>query len=389
MNESNIKFLKESPMFQLSLTSKELFHSNFIYWVIVNYKTECSKLFRRFLMEDSHHVITSVNREEKNKDIVIYFQDVKGYKSSLIIENKVKSIPTYEQLRDYTTDNPTENYTLLSLTKPTFLSDKNKVIIHELHRVWSYLNYNDLANMFEEILPIIKEINEYHSLIVNDYIQLIRILDKLTDHIYEQTKEGMYDFYKKNNEIIKALKEVRLHDFYLKLNHEIIASELHKKIQTEISNVNLVANKNWRKGNANEVFTGSGFTRGSGISEVKCVIAVKEEIPIIVGVQIQGIQFRLFIEGKKGFAIKFAQKLLDVGLWFDFSRLKESNLEISHEYPHVGGAKNFNTYSNEFYYRSVKLDSCKTSDLISSIMEYVHIINNRKANFLKIIEEIQ
>ncbi|WP_157951026.1 PD-(D/E)XK nuclease family protein [Peribacillus acanthi] len=389
MNKNYIEFLKESPMFQLSLTSKELFHSNFISWVISNYKKEHSRIFSKFLPGDKKQLITGVNREEKNKDIVIYFQDELGNKSSIIIENKVKSIPVYEQLREYTTDNPSEHYILLSLTKPTFLADNKKIQIHETNRVWDYLSYYDLAKMFEETLPEIGRNNKYHELIVSDYIQLIKILDNITNDIYEQTKGGMYDFYKKHNEIISLLKEVRLHDFYLKLSHEIIASELHKKIQTEIPNVNLVASKNWKKGKVNELFAGSGFTRGSGISEVKYVIAEKEETPVILGVQIQDVQFRLFIESKKGFAKKFAQKLFDEGIWFNFSYLSNSGIKTSKEYPQTGGSnKIFNTYSNEFLYRSVKLDRCKISDLLTIILYYVHVIHNDKEKFLKIIDEL-
>ena len=31
--DNAIKYLKTSPMFNLSLSSKELFHSNFLYWI--------------------------------------------------------------------------------------------------------------------------------------------------------------------------------------------------------------------------------------------------------------------------------------------------------------------------------------------------------------------
>lgn len=390
MNEENLNYLKESPMFQLSLTSKELFHSNFISWVISNYKLECSKILSKFLLGNKRQLITSVTREEKNRDIVIYLQDEVGFKNTLIIENKVKSIPVYEQLRNYTTDDSSEHYVLLSLTKPTFLTNNNKIKIPELNREWDYINYYYLAVMFEELIPTIKESNEYHALIIEDYVKLIKVLHSLTEEIYEHTKEGMYDFYQ-NYKLMGPLKGIRLHDFYLKLNHEIIAAELHKRIKDELPNINLVANKNWKKAIAGEVFTGSGFTRGSGISEVKYVIGEKYESPVIVGVQIQDVQFRLYIESKKGFAIKFAQKLFDENLWFNFSTLNDlsSNIRVSQEYPQNRGTnKTFNTYSNEFFYRSVKLESCKISDLVDSIMSYVHFIHNGKEEFLRIVQEL-
>ncbi len=61
--ERIVKDLKKSPLFQLSLSSKELFHSNFIYWLISTYTAEFSGLFSRFLTERDNQKITNVTRE--------------------------------------------------------------------------------------------------------------------------------------------------------------------------------------------------------------------------------------------------------------------------------------------------------------------------------------
>lgn len=383
MNFHYLNYFKESPMFYLSLTSKELFHSNFISWIIINYKDECSKLFSRFLPGADNPKITYVTREEKNKDIVIYFEIQTGKKSTLVIENKVKSIPNYEQLRKYTTNDASEQYLLLSLIKPTFLTNNNAINIQDLDREWVYLNYGDLADLFEEIIHEIEQENKYHALIVNDYIKVAQGLNCLTNDIYEHTSSGVYDFYQPRNKLIPLLREIRLHDFYLKLNHEIIAGEIYRRIKDELPDSWLVPNKNWKTSISQEVFVGSGFTRGSGISEVKYVIGEKHDSPIIVGVQIQGDQFRLFIESKKGSAIKIAEELYRSGLWFDFNILMSSGISVNKEYPESrNSAKTFNTYSNEFYYRSAKLKSCKVSDLIDVVVEYVHYIHKNKEIFM-------
>ena len=41
--------LKQSPLFQLSLASKELFHSNFLAWLCVTYPDHAGRLFAAFL----------------------------------------------------------------------------------------------------------------------------------------------------------------------------------------------------------------------------------------------------------------------------------------------------------------------------------------------------
>ena len=47
--ETVINILKKSPLFNLSLSSKELFHSNFLYWIGQNYPLEFGKLFAEYL----------------------------------------------------------------------------------------------------------------------------------------------------------------------------------------------------------------------------------------------------------------------------------------------------------------------------------------------------
>ena len=43
-----IDSLLKSPLFNLSLSSKELFHSNFIYWIGKNYPEELGEFFAKF-----------------------------------------------------------------------------------------------------------------------------------------------------------------------------------------------------------------------------------------------------------------------------------------------------------------------------------------------------
>ena len=96
--------LSKNIMFKLSLTSKELFHSNFLAWVFEKYQLECSKIFNISELKDES---TKIIREEnigKNKngkkcvaDIVI-----ENGGNKIIIENKFKCLPDLNQLKDYT-----------------------------------------------------------------------------------------------------------------------------------------------------------------------------------------------------------------------------------------------------------------------------------------------
>lgn len=126
--------LQKSPMFQLSLASKELFHSNFLAWIgSWDYGEEKKRgknhPFRQLMQElgashaldDSWGTQWYVAREYRNFDLCVLsrmpdeFQEEKDQENDeeegnnpkndvrvlLVLENKVKSIPNIEQLQEY------------------------------------------------------------------------------------------------------------------------------------------------------------------------------------------------------------------------------------------------------------------------------------------------
>ena len=115
---SAYEYLKTSPMFKLSLSSKELFHSNFLEWL----SNVDQKAFQRLILdmagieENDYNWPTAwrVKREYNNFDlcVVAYDQYYKNedekidddddFRILFVIENKVKSIPYKEQLVRYT-----------------------------------------------------------------------------------------------------------------------------------------------------------------------------------------------------------------------------------------------------------------------------------------------
>ena len=121
--------LNTSPMFNLSLSSKELFHSNFLAWLGNNSDT------REFFVEVINLLVEDLNlqysggwtvmREDKHFDLCIREDTKKGKgkgKYLLIIENKVKSIPLKRQLDEYVKKDVRwkdgqKKYLLLTLTE--------------------------------------------------------------------------------------------------------------------------------------------------------------------------------------------------------------------------------------------------------------------------------
>ena len=73
--KDTIEKLKKSPLFNLSLSSKELFHSNFLYWVGHNYPSEFGGLFSKYLNEKPEDsCIKEIFRERENIDLCKVFR---------------------------------------------------------------------------------------------------------------------------------------------------------------------------------------------------------------------------------------------------------------------------------------------------------------------------
>lgn len=378
-----ISTLKQSPMFQLSLSSKELFHSNFISWLIINYKEEFSPLLSVFI-ENKHNrnfKIISVKREEKHTDISIYFKDTHGNIIKLIIENKVKSLPTYSQLLRYTSFDKNEYYVLLSLAEPSILQNK-KIFIKEFGKQWNYINYASLAEIFKSVTSMIMKKNQYHGQILNDYITMIQALNDVI-----LVENNTYSFYNQSGiELLNRLREIRFHSFYLKVQHEILVGKLIRKLKKEKPHLNYVPKQHWEHSKTSEVFVDSGFTNETGLSEVKYVICERFNSPIILGVQVQGNQFRLFVESKKELSLKIAQKLFEERVWFDFSILSGNPFFEKVEYPKQKG-KNFNAYGETFRYRYIKVKEINIDELIDIIVDYVFTIHKNKDRIIQLIDE--
>lgn len=146
MNTQNdsISELKDNVVFQLSLSSKELFHSNFLYWLA----TEKTSLFNNVLSELGIHFQLNLNehkvyREYEHFDFCICDLDKKIL---FVLENKFKSIATKKQLDQYKSkiDQINKNktqpiYILLTLAED--FPDKTKIIEQAQWEVKTYAQY--------------------------------------------------------------------------------------------------------------------------------------------------------------------------------------------------------------------------------------------------------
>ena len=218
------KELNNSPMYNLSLTSKELFHSNLLAWLG---NTQATRAFFAEIIKELTGICLNpkdnwkVEREDKNFDLCV--KEGKNY--LLVIENKVKSIPKKKQLDEYVEKKVVDKNTkFLLLTLVNEFPYKDNVDIDKgKGGRWKIKTYKDLANAMCLAMKRIPIPDNYYKSILVDYIGFINNLNELV----ESWKVGINDVFAKTTDL-KGLK--KMSDLYAKIQYSSYCIEMQKKI---------------------------------------------------------------------------------------------------------------------------------------------------------------
>ena len=238
--ENTIKALKSSPIFNLSLSSKELFHSNFIAWLISEYPNEMWRIFSKYTsLETSKYKIKkdSVDREQKHIDIMFDVVEIGGEEKKpikIIIENKVKSLPYIEQLEKYAETFQNAICILLTLSEPEHLTTDSKVIKTK-HQEWHIITYSMFVNELSSIdfnYQLSNNVDDqnpvYHKKILKDYINFVNLLVEINEKTKINNLNEKFDWY---GSPFNALDKIRLADFYIKKKCENMALLIKTEIK--------------------------------------------------------------------------------------------------------------------------------------------------------------
>lgn len=321
--QSNLQAeLKKSPMFNLSLSSKELFHSNMLAWIAEDEDTETLfvKILELFgvandkateiaekIRKDEYMVL----REYKNFDLCICEKiktadPVKGYKEGqilLVLENKFKSIPYKAQLEKYQQKAYELNkrkayphFVLLSLTQNAYEFDFTNNPFSVNGCDWYYVSYEKYA----ELLLNDSSVTGFKAQVIQDYANYIKEFSKYLSQNLPQSIAG--EKWTSTLAPNKDLKPIRMDDIWQKLIANLILIELCK----EGKNKGLLpSNKDYSVGTKTEYFVelqdksvvhvGAGLSRASGLVEIKINIGDG----CVFGVQIQGGLYKRLLETTK------------------------------------------------------------------------------------------
>ena len=345
-------------MFHLSLSSKELFHSNLLAWLAEDPDTR--ELFvvvlKLFGLENSQAEKLAdgirgneymVLREYNNFDFCIC-EKLKNWKEKpgeeeyvpgrvvLVLENKFKSIPYETQLKGYedavhNTLNPEGKK---NNAKSRYFNDHKD----EVQKKWSKKyeqSYNiEDVNCHFVLLTLSKEVcglnvgqnckfGNWHVVSYKEYAQKLLAdqtsnlkhdiiidyagyVDKFCDCIYTKLQDlgSNVLLTKKWKEVLcpdPDLRAIRMDDIWQKLVANIILKQLRiaglRKVVTEDKDYKLgLKAEDFLGGSGKgEVVVATGFSRGSGIIDMK--IHIGDEC--LFGVQIQNGLYKRFLEASK------------------------------------------------------------------------------------------
>lgn len=324
---SSLKSLGANPIFHLSLSSKELFHSNFLVW-LADYQTA---LFNEILehcfgcttfkYKSTDYVAL---REYKNFDFCICERDaalVDGIGCIVfVLENKCKSIPYKAQLDEYKEKVEKHNdgwgkgkkaarRKSAGFTSPV---ECHFVLLHlvenfagktAIKKEWTCVTYKSYADALKNYSPRCCTSTGYslEKLLIENYADFI---GNLRDCINTPILTSLPT---ENWTIINApdcFKKLRIGDIWEKLIANLVVLKLKSELETKLKTklLSIVLNKG-----AKDLFVGTkkvpphsvgtisllaGFSRGTAIVDVK----YKKSKDLIYGIQIQNGQYRQYVE---------------------------------------------------------------------------------------------
>ena len=308
-----VEKLNNNPIFQLSLSSKELFHSNFLAWLAEDKNTQAlfKKILSTWLGEDTFDYNTDcmeIKREYKNFDFsicekIINDKESKTGRIRLVLENKFKSIAYKAQLDNYkkkvdalneeadkaqckaklklnsakfenwkgNAKLPKTKYILLTLAE-NFL-DKEAVN----QSGWIIVTYADYSKTLHDNLALVKD--KFYKELLEKYCEFIDAFYTYTNNCLEQIK------YTDNWEILKNedFSTLRCNDIWQKLVMHQCALQLAKKLEkkfgkdfqpTIVTSDQEIWGENGNE-NKDKLFMRVSYYHGEALLELKYLIPQK------------------------------------------------------------------------------------------------------------------
>lgn len=344
--ESLCQQIAAEPLHHLTLGSKELFHSNFLAWLLERFPNEMRPVLGPWSVEAPGAPAVPPEREWHRIDLLVRLE---GFRP-LLIENKVFAIPNQAQLSGY--DEAIEkklkvgdpSKALLVLTDPGWPADRGS---------WTVRTYADLVDDLERQVPALRHQDEFAGEIVARYVRYIRMLIDLVRVVGTPADDEPLLLGKADS--ARHLEGIRLLDGVQKARAQQAALELESKCRS-------------LAGPTGDAITiASGFTRKDALVEA---FVRQPEDGVELGWQYQRDQFRLVLRTLRSREERESLAGSDrYRRWFEFDRAS-GLAQLTEPHPPPKGWQ-FHNYSPDFTYRYVKAPALTKRQLIDIGMAYI------------------
>lgn len=361
--------LQQNPMYRLSMSSLELFHSNFLEWLFdIDHEAFLKCFGPRFTnpaactIEREYHLGTTEDKQWVT-DIAVF----ENGNLILIIENKIKSTPSKGQLKyqselanklaqQKTADAANEETDTESLCKKVLLSLFEYSVLEDKPDGFDKVLYKELCGQIRHNYDLHPQFDPY----IEDYCKMLERLQVVIDEdsLVKDWKDGHYTAHM----FSKKLEIYDMMDAFRKYQAASLVDKFKKLI-------------NPQTGTCEE--TGILMTCEHSLNNKRaCATISYELIPgkLCVGVQVEQDQLRVFFENRdknKEFNIRKADAYWNAWLVKPLGTGKEG--------------KAYCSYSDSFIYRYVKLDSkpINIGELCDRVKEYLKKISENRNDIVK------
>ena len=272
--DKTIVKLKASPLFYLFLAYRELFHSNFWFWLSALNQDETLALFTNLKSVKGLSFKREHNQQQDKIKSKVDLLIKDGNMHLVAIENKVKDFPSKAQL-----DRIVESFKGAS---PEFIITTLFWSAELSFPGWKVRTYRQIS---DAIVPEKFSSKEYHRLLIRDYREFLSNLALLAESLPIGTS---YDFALSfQKELFSQLNEIKLWEGYQKMRASHLLYHFDRSLKTADTDVKT----------------------SYGINNQKVTINFSIDLndEYSIGIQIEDNQYRRFVAGPKH--EKFAENL--------------------------------------------------------------------------------
>ena len=359
------KELKESPLYNLSMSSLENFHTNFLVWLGNKHPEQMWTL-----LTGEQKTPPEIKFEaQKNCGNCKFDLCVKEKDNIiLVLENKIKSYPTEEQLEKY--NNGIKN------NQKNFSKDCKKILLtlfpfeiknQEQCKGWSVITYSKLAEKWEE--AYIEKDKDYYNDLVTDYFNMIKQIVNLVKKQIEKEDLDKYNIY----EIADKLED--FHDVYVKYRIDHLKNLIKKNIETQ-QNIDIKLD----------------FSHNSGAINIE-----KDFDKFCLYIQIQYNQYRYCMIFKDNVNIENQKNIVKEleNFWFPSKKDCDGTIKNNEQ-------KEFLNFGEQFVYRykkiycfsnltekqrkekeKIKLTYVQYKDIIKQVLEDIQKLNENEQEIIE------